>query len=152
MVAVRSSSIRSEVTKPQEKIRPLTWIWNTYLTNNVPVWILSATFKLRQENRPCSKKDELRHTCRRQPKCLTDQYADVPLKYVNICETNCTWNAPRKAIRSNEWQTLCVCVGYRNRGSGNSTKHWKCIYLRRLLLWVQITEPYKRHHSGTTNE
>jgi hypothetical protein len=64
------------------------------------------------------KKNELRHTYRRQPYCFTEQAADV-----NIYESNCTLNVPLKAIRSNERQTLSVGVGYKHRGSGSSTKH-----------------------------
>jgi len=37
----------------------------------------------------------MRHAYRRQPECLTEQYADVLLKDTNTYESNCTWNVPR---------------------------------------------------------
>jgi len=34
-------------------------------------------------------------------------------------------------------------LGYKHTGSANSTKHWKCIYLRQLLLWFHTFKPQK---------
>lgn len=122
-------------------------IWNEYLTNDLltqPVRILSLSNE--QENRPRTKKKKDRVASCKQPatgmlyravcRRSSERHRHLWIKLYLKCATQ---SHPLK-----QRQTPRAGLGYKHRGSANSTKHRKCIYLRQLLLWFHTLKPQKR--------